>query len=64
MSSLAPAVELRRQRRANQQSKDCGLAMILVSTVTTFFLLHTPRYYREYIIQCSFGEFSVSVRTH
>ena len=36
-------MELRRQRRAHQQSKDCGLAMILVSTVTTFFMLHTPR---------------------
>jgi len=32
-----------RERRATQQSRDCNLAIILVSTVVMFFLCHLPR---------------------
>ena len=32
-----------RERRATQQSRDCNLAIILISTVVMFFLCHLPR---------------------
>ena len=33
----------KREKRANQQSKECNLAMILMCTVAMFFFSHFPR---------------------
>eukprot|EP00090_Calanus_glacialis_P026330 TRINITY_DN41374_c0_g1_i1.p1 TRINITY_DN41374_c0_g1~~TRINITY_DN41374_c0_g1_i1.p1 ORF type:complete len:138 (+),score=39.22 TRINITY_DN41374_c0_g1_i1:45-458(+) len=34
---------IKRERRANQQTKECNLAMILMCTVAMFFFSHFPR---------------------
>ena len=40
--TFSPSDKLR-ERRATQQSRDCNLAIILISTVVMFFLCHLPR---------------------
>ena len=39
----------KRQKRESVQSKECNLAMVLICTVATFFLCHTPRYFHPKI---------------
>ena len=41
-TTFSPSDKLR-ERRATQQSRDCNLAIILISTVVMFFLCHLPR---------------------
>ena len=48
--SFRPQSDKLRERRATQQSRDCNLAIILISTVVMFFLCHLPRVVTRFII--------------
>ena len=47
--TFSPSDKLR-ERRATQQSRDCNLAIILISTVVMFFLCHLPRVVTRLVI--------------
>ena len=48
--SFRPQSDKLRERRATQQSRDCNLAIILISTVVMFFLCHLPRVVTRFTI--------------